>query len=82
MSFPNQYIILIYSPGLTYSITLFPIVNVFKTGFLLHPYVLQTCLNSCLAEKEILQCGCVEAQYPADAIICDKRNSTIGNHIV
>ncbi|KAJ7355005.1 ligand-gated sodium channel [Desmophyllum pertusum] len=39
-------------------------------------YSRQACLNSCHANKQILECGCAEAQFPADADICDIQNST------
>ncbi|XP_078379993.1 epithelial sodium channel subunit alpha-like [Oculina patagonica] len=39
-------------------------------------YSRQACLNSCLANKQILECGCAEAQFPADAEICDITNSS------
>lgn len=40
----------------------------------------QACLNSCHAKKQITECGCAEAQFPADADVCDIKNSTTGNY--
>ena len=40
----------------------------------------QACLNSCLAKKQITDCGCTEAQFPADADICDIKNTSTGNY--
>ncbi|CAH3149507.1 unnamed protein product [Pocillopora meandrina] len=39
-------------------------------------YSRQACLNSCLANKQLSECGCAEAQFPTDSNICDIKNST------
>ena len=47
-------------------------------GVMLMFPIQQACLNSCLANKQLSECGCAEAQFPTDSNICDIKNSTTG----